>query len=767
MTMAKTCKYKKMRRYVSYDSGNTWAATSTYVKGDLIERNSPSCSGGTDVIEWRQMPISAEYICNGGDKHYKERKYVNGVATQETRMGQVYEYLSSDCGASDVPSGVKWIATLSDGTTTSASCNSNTIAKNEVPTNAVTLRIGTCVTKINNHALEKYYSLNAVSLPSTLKDIGNWAFSKSAVQSIVIPNGLTHLGVNAFEHCASLRSISVPSGITQIGSDGFTCAGSFESCTAVTALNIAEGTTDIACQEFFQCYSLPTLNLPSTLRTIGDGAFYSARSLTSVTIPNSVTTIGNNAFRQAKNLRWIDIGSGVTSIGEEAFNLVSGGDSMQYIRVRATTPPALGTYAFSYTNECPILVPCESYEDYRTAWSAYRDRIACSGDTPTPTVYTKWEQDPISEGYVCDGTTKCYRERKYTSTDNVNWTRTNETRKGDVYETDSVDCGYTPTPTVYTKWEQDPISEGYLCDGTTKCYRERKYTSTDNVNWTRTDETRKGEPYETDSVDCGGSEWDEEVPSDVQWIGILRNGDRTSGYTEPMYYANLSDVPGNVVALKFNDKVTSIKNVGTFGSATLPLIHQYLERVYMPSGLTLIASSAFTKSHSLTRVDFPSTVSTIQSNAFGSCSALTSVTFSGSGPRTISKGAFSGCTSLSSISLPSGVSIIDEAAFSGCTSLASLDLSKVNTISGDAFAYCTSLTSVDIPSSVSNMTLGAFKGCTNASMTVHRDTPPSIPKNVNYTMGVPNPIYVPSASVDAYKSAVGWKVYADRIQPIT
>ena len=93
-----------------------------------------------------------------------------------------------------------------------------------------------------------------------------------------------------------------------------------------------------------------------------------------VIIADTFTCIGNNAFNSCYGLTSCTIGSGVTSIGSSAFQLCSG---LTSITVETTTPPTLGSYAFSNTNNCPIYVPCESVNSYKSAsgWSIYASRI--------------------------------------------------------------------------------------------------------------------------------------------------------------------------------------------------------------------------------------------------------------------------------------------------------------------------------------------------------------------------------------------------------
>ena len=55
--------------------------------------------------------------------------------------------------------------------------------------------------------------------------IGDDAFKNSAVQSIVIPDGVEEIGWFAFSGCASLQSIKIPSSVTSVG------YGAFQYCS--------------------------------------------------------------------------------------------------------------------------------------------------------------------------------------------------------------------------------------------------------------------------------------------------------------------------------------------------------------------------------------------------------------------------------------------------------------------------------------------------------------------------------------------------------
>ena len=59
---------------------------------------------------------------------------------------------------------------------------------------------------------------------------------------------------------------------------------------------IEEGVTSIGYDAFMNCQSLLSVTIPSSVTSIGDDAFWFCTSLPSVTIPSSVTSIGKEAF---------------------------------------------------------------------------------------------------------------------------------------------------------------------------------------------------------------------------------------------------------------------------------------------------------------------------------------------------------------------------------------------------------------------------------------------------------------------------------------
>ena len=93
---------------------------------------------------------------------------------------------------------------------------------------------------------------------------------------------------------------------------------------------------------------------------------------------------------------------------------------------------------------------------------------------------------------------------------------------------------------------------------------------------------------------------------------------------------------------------------------------------------------------------------------------------------------------------------------------------KCNAISADTFIGRTELSRVEIADTVTSIGIGAFAYCSGlTNVTINATTPPTLAGDVFGNTNETFIIYVPSGSVNAYKTASVWSDYADRIQPIT
>ena len=119
--------------------------------------------------------------------------------------------------------------------------------------------------------------------------------------------------------------------------------------------------------------------------------------------------------------------------------------------------------------------------------------------------------------------------------------------------------------------------------------------------------------------------------------------------------------------------------------------------------------------------------------------------------------------------IKSGCTTIGYQSFAYCKLLQGVTIpDTVTSIGQGAFTQCYALTEVEIPSSVTSIAAQAFMSCTGlVEVICERSTPPTLVANSFQGCTALTSIYVPDASVSAYKSASGWSTYASIIKPIS
>ncbi|MBQ0116032.1 MAG: leucine-rich repeat protein, partial [Bacteroidales bacterium] len=161
-----------------------------------------------------------------------------------------------------------------------------------------------------------------------------------------------------------------------------------------------------------------------------------------------------------------------------------------------------------------------------------------------------------------------------------------------------------------------------------------------------------------------------------------------------------------------------------------------LSGLIVPAKVKRIGECAFMNS-GMEAINIPSAVETIDTRAFQWCSSLEDVTFN-EGLKTIGEYAFSD-SYVERVALPSTLETIGKNAFSNCTSIRTI---------------------VFPPKSIANMASGLFNGLWRLSRVECEATvPPVIPANT--FDGSNGTLYVPTASIEAYKAADGWKYFGN------
>ena len=192
------------------------------------------------------------------------------------------------------------------------------------PSQKESLKIPQSVTVIGNSAFSGCANLTKVDLPSGVTEIGANAFTDCFnLKSVRIPAGVTEIGNSVFCECIALEEIVGASHVTSIG------ASAFYGCEKLS-FSIPEGVTNIGIWAFQYCHNLRSVTIPSGVKNLGDEMFVYSWGLEKVMIQCGVESIGRSVFSGCSDLKSVMIPSTVVKIGNSA---LSGCDGLTSIYV--------------------------------------------------------------------------------------------------------------------------------------------------------------------------------------------------------------------------------------------------------------------------------------------------------------------------------------------------------------------------------------------------------------------------------------------------
>lgn len=385
------------------------------------------------------------------------------------------------------------------------------------------------------------------------------------------------------------------------------------------------------------------------------------------------------------------------------------------------------------------------------------------GYIPSGTYY-EWRED----GWDCNGYDKYTRYIKYISDDGSNWYRTNIFKLGDSpVEINSADCGYVPRIHYEYKWVESDVTR---CVGTTEyyTYKKQRRISGSSDAWQDVvptvysvdgDGTMQPRVKKENSENCG---YVPPVEPRYRWV--------TMDINKYWICGDCDDTPDEMQKIEYreNDEEADIRFKNCDGSSTLTST-DYGNRdiVYAKIGVcvTTIGVDAFKGKTNLQQVMIPSKVDTIDDNAFSGCTSLVDFSVPMS-VVSINNNAFRGCIQLNKIMLPNSLTTLGSYAFSGCKNFPSINIPQYITIIPTGCFYdCDGMTDIYLPENVRLIQSKAFGECSGlVNFTCYATEPPAIYSDTFSGMNEQLKIYVPSESVNAYKTA--WSAYANNIVAI-
>ena len=179
--------------------------------------------------------------------------------------------------------------------------------------------------------------------------------------------------------------------------------------------------------------------------------------------------------------------------------------------------------------------------------------------------------------------------------------------------------------------------------------------------------------------------------------------------------------------------------------------------------ITSIGDFAFSGNNLIVEINIPNTISSIGSRAFIECINLKKVSIPNS-ITTINDYTFRRCSNLEVIDWHDGITNIGKYCFNNCSSLNDIKLPEsIEKISIGCFEGCVGLSKLSLPKKISGIEKLALYGCTGLQeITCEAIDPPLIEaKNAIYNIDLSIPVYVPAASIEAYKCADYWSEFTN------
>lgn len=138
---------------------------------------------------------------------------------------------------------------------------------------------------IGNKVFDNCGHLERVRLPKTIKEIGEYAFSGTAIKEIILPPNVSTLGRGVFSYCKELKDVVISEKLKVIPACAFSDSG-IEKIDIPNNIKVIE-------MSAFQNTLIKEIELPQDLQAIKMNAFRDCSSIQSVTIHSNTKTIEN------------------------------------------------------------------------------------------------------------------------------------------------------------------------------------------------------------------------------------------------------------------------------------------------------------------------------------------------------------------------------------------------------------------------------------------------------------------------------------------
>lgn len=164
---------------------------------------------------------------------------------------------------------------------------------------------------VGDSAFENCSSLDEAVFSDNVNYLGTNAYRKTAIEKMVVPNGITQIPEGLCDECASLKYVVFEGDVTSIG------VKAFNECKALAEITGTENIKEVLDYAFYECENVNFDEALVNLRKAGDGAFAYCKSLDFG--PLKLKEVGMQSFIACTKLTSVELLYGITVVPFEAF----------------------------------------------------------------------------------------------------------------------------------------------------------------------------------------------------------------------------------------------------------------------------------------------------------------------------------------------------------------------------------------------------------------------------------------------------------------
>ncbi|MBR3835457.1 MAG: leucine-rich repeat protein, partial [Clostridia bacterium] len=476
--------------------------------------------------------------------------------------------------------------------------------------------------------------------------IGSYAFSSSGLTTVRLADSVKSIGVSAFGYCSNLYSVGLGNGLESIGESAFLSSGlssvvfpdslksigqkAFRYCKSLRSVTLGNGVKSVGDYAFSQCTAMNTLELGSSVTSLGSYAFEGCTALNAIDLGSSVSSLGAYAFSECSSLKKVVIPASVTRIDAYAFHNCT---NLQYVEFLGNAPTvSLNSFVFSG-------VTCNAYyHSSKTGWgslsfSLYGKTITWGeiSEQGTCGSSAEWILDTAGNLLICGSGYM----NSYSETSKAPWYDYRDSiKKITILGVTSIGSyafsGCTSVATVIARNVSSVRNAAFAgCTQLQTVLFESSYPSfaTDAFSGVTC------EVWYPSTASGWASVTGKNYGGTITWRSVTAKG--TCGLNALWAL----DSTGTLIVLGTGsmDEFSSIKSQPWYSNAA------NIKAVVIGDKITSIADYAFSSCTAIQTVTIGTGVTSIDSVAFSNCSALKSITFRGNAP-TIYSNAFNQVT---------------------------------------------------------------------------------------------------------------------------